>query len=185
MCTQPRPQCVAALHIGPVDHPAGQPASPPPASFPRRPPGQSYKACKSPPRIPHCVWRRRAAKLHATRRTRCAHCLPPPLMSLPLGGTSLHCPRKFPPLLYQALEATFPTRKAADTRSATETQLTGMVFRPEEGTTEPESRCRVDWDVRCEKVAPLPASFSTAPRSHPAAHAQGRSSKQQGLPSPP
>lgn len=33
-----------------------------------------------------------------------------------------------------------------------ESQLTGMVFRPEEGTTEPESRCRVDWDVRCEKA---------------------------------
>jgi hypothetical protein len=27
-----------------------------------------------------------------------------------------------------------------------------MVFRPEEGSSEPESRCRVDWDVRCEKV---------------------------------
>mmetsp|Transcript_9688 Transcript_9688/g.24001 ORF Transcript_9688/g.24001 Transcript_9688/m.24001 type:complete len:265 (-) Transcript_9688:600-1394(-) len=32
------------------------------------------------------------------------------------------------------------------------TQLSGMVFRPEETATEPESRCRVDWDVRCEKA---------------------------------
>ena len=32
------------------------------------------------------------------------------------------------------------------------TQLSGMVFQPEQGTSEPESRCRVDWDVRCEKA---------------------------------
>ena len=32
-----------------------------------------------------------------------------------------------------------------------ESGFSGMIFRPEE-SEEPESRCRVDWDVKCEKV---------------------------------
>jgi hypothetical protein len=32
-----------------------------------------------------------------------------------------------------------------------ESGFSGMIFRPED-SEEPESRCRVDWDVKCEKV---------------------------------
>ena len=35
-----------------------------------------------------------------------------------------------------------------------ESGFSGMIFRPED-SEEPESRCRVDWDVRCEKVTVL------------------------------
>jgi len=31
-------------------------------------------------------------------------------------------------------------------------QMDGMVFKPEADATEPESRCRVDWDIKCEEA---------------------------------
>eukprot|EP00286_Rhodomonas_abbreviata_P017901 CAMPEP_0181324992 /NCGR_PEP_ID=MMETSP1101-20121128/20671_1 /TAXON_ID=46948 /ORGANISM="Rhodomonas abbreviata, Strain Caron Lab Isolate" /LENGTH=265 /DNA_ID=CAMNT_0023433237 /DNA_START=21 /DNA_END=818 /DNA_ORIENTATION=- len=31
-------------------------------------------------------------------------------------------------------------------------QMDGMVFKPEADATEPESRCRVDWDIACEEA---------------------------------
>eukprot|EP00961_Rhodomonas_salina_P085880 1153652-Rhodomonas_salina.1 len=39
-------------------------------------------------------------------------------------------------------------------------QMDGMVFKPEADATEPESRCRVDWDIKCEEVRTLCAAAS-------------------------
>jgi hypothetical protein len=43
-----------------------------------------------------------------------------------------------------------------------ESGFSGMVFRPED-SEEPESRCRVDWDVKCEKVCENAATFPPVP----------------------
>ena len=78
------------------------------------------------------------------------------------GSFSVPRPTKTHPAL--GLRMTEGSKDAASTREidfskvgfnvGSESGFSGMIFRPED-SEEPESRCRVDWDVKCEKVRGL------------------------------